>query len=125
MAPILYRHCAVCHHPGAVAPFSLMTYQDAKKRAGLIAALTRKRYMPPWLPDATSPRFQHERRLTAAQIAALARWAAAPSRAQPLGARHRHATGLHIEVTPVNPNDGDELSQALWGKMIRDIRGWR
>src|ERR1017187_2213951 len=26
VAPILYRHCAICHHPGEVAPFSLLTY---------------------------------------------------------------------------------------------------
>lgn len=73
VAPILYRHCAACHHPGGVAPFSLISYNDAAKRAGLIATVTARRYMPPWLPSA--PRFEHERKLTAAQIATLARWA--------------------------------------------------
>ena len=29
VAPILYKHCAVCHHAGQVAPFSLLTYADA------------------------------------------------------------------------------------------------
>jgi len=75
VAPILYRQCAACHHPGGVAPFSLLTYQDAARRAALIAAVTARRYMPPWLPDA--PRFRHERKLTASEIATLARWAAA------------------------------------------------
>lgn len=75
VAPILYRHCANCHRAGGVAPFALLTYHDAAKRAQLIAAVTAKRYMPPWLPSA--PRFQHERKLTAAQIATLAQWAAA------------------------------------------------
>lgn len=75
-APILYRHCASCHRPGGVAPFSLLTYQDAAKRAALIAAVTAKRYMPPWLPDA-STHFQEERRLSDTEIAALAQWAAA------------------------------------------------
>jgi len=37
--------------PGEVAPFSLLTYQDAAKRAGLIATVTKKRYMPPWKPE--------------------------------------------------------------------------
>lgn len=74
VAPILYRECASCHRPGGVAPFSLLTYQDAKKRAGLIATVTAKHYMPPWLP--TAPRFAHERKLTAAEIALLAHWAA-------------------------------------------------
>ncbi|SRR5579883_903082 len=75
VAPILYRHCAPCHHPGAVAPFSLIQYPDVAKRAHLIAAVTARRYMPPWLPAA--PHFQNERRLSEAEIAILQRWAAA------------------------------------------------
>jgi len=31
--------------------------------------------------------------------------------------------GLHIEVVPVRPDDADELSQALWGKMMRTLGG--
>ncbi len=73
VAPILYRQCASCHHPGGVAPFSLITYQDANKRARLIATVTASRYMPPWLP--AQPHFQGERRLTEQELATLARWA--------------------------------------------------
>ena len=40
IAPIVYEKCAVCHHPGAVAPFSLLSYEDVKKRAAQIAAAT-------------------------------------------------------------------------------------
>ena len=40
VAPILFRNCATCHRPGEVAPFSLLTYQDAARRAALIAAVT-------------------------------------------------------------------------------------
>jgi hypothetical protein len=72
VAPILYRECAACHRPGGVAPFSLLTYQDAAKRAKLIAAVTGSRYMPPWLP--AEPRFHDERKLTAGEIATIARW---------------------------------------------------
>jgi hypothetical protein len=75
VAPILYRECAACHRPAGVAPFSLLTYQEASKRAQSIAAVTARRYMPPWLPDA--PRFAHERRLSDAEIQLLGRWAAA------------------------------------------------
>jgi hypothetical protein len=75
VAPILYRECAACHRPGGVAPFSLLTYEDAAKRAKLIATVTAKRYMPPWLP--AEPRFKDERKLTAAEIATLAQWAGA------------------------------------------------
>jgi hypothetical protein len=73
VAGILYRNCAACHRPGGVAPFSLLSYSEAARRAKLIATVTAKRYMPPWLP--TEPRFQHERKLTAAEIGVLARWA--------------------------------------------------
>ena len=58
VAPVLYKSCATCHHAGGVAPFALMSYADTGKRAGLIATVTAKRYMPPWLPS--EPRFEHE-----------------------------------------------------------------
>jgi hypothetical protein len=74
VAAILYRHCAPCHRANGVAPFSLLTYQDTAKRAALIAAVTSKRAMPPWLP--VEPHFQDERRLSDAEIATLTRWAA-------------------------------------------------
>ena len=41
IAPLIYEKCAPCHHPGAAAPFSLLTYEDVKKRAAQIAAATR------------------------------------------------------------------------------------
>src|SRR5580698_10582788 len=72
VAPILYRNCASCHRSGGVAPFSLIGYEDAAKRAALIATVTSKRYMPRWLPS--EPHFQHERRLTDQEIATLVRW---------------------------------------------------
>jgi hypothetical protein len=77
IAPILYKHCATCHRPGEVAPFSLLTYQDAAKRARLIATVTRQRYMPPWKPEPGYGKFLHERRLTDEEIATLGEWAAA------------------------------------------------
>ena len=74
VAPILYKHCAVCHHPGQVAPFALLTYADASRRARLIADVTTSRYMPPWKPVAGH--FQNERRLTVAEIDTLRHWSA-------------------------------------------------
>ena len=76
VAPILYRHCTVCHHEGEVAPFPLVTYADAAQRAKLIAQVTASRHMPPWLPAPGYGHFQGERRLTFAEIAILRRWAA-------------------------------------------------
>jgi mono/diheme cytochrome c family protein len=75
IAPILYQQCATCHRPGEVAPFSLLTYQDASKRARLIATVTERRYMPPWKPEPGYGKFANERRLTEAQIALIRDWA--------------------------------------------------
>jgi hypothetical protein len=62
IAPILLEYCAPCHRPGQSGPFSLLTYEDARKRAVQIAAVTRRRYMPPWLPESGSVKFVGERR---------------------------------------------------------------
>jgi mono/diheme cytochrome c family protein len=75
IAPILYQNCAGCHRPGEVAPFSLLTYNDAAKRASLIATVTAKHYMPPWKAEPGYGHFEDERRLTDSQIATIAEWA--------------------------------------------------
>jgi len=74
IAPILLAYCAPCHRPGEPGPFSLLTYDDARKRASQIAAVTGKRYMPPWLPAAGFGDFAGERRLTDAQIETIEQW---------------------------------------------------
>lgn len=74
IAPILYRSCAPCHRPGESGPFSLLTYQDAKRHAQEIAAVTRSRYMPPWLPEPGYGDFADARRLSNAQIKVIAAW---------------------------------------------------
>src|SRR5678815_4369414 len=75
IAPILYQNCAICHRTGEVAPFPLMTYQDASKRAKLIATVTEKRYMPPWKAEHGYGDFANERRLSDEQIAMIRAWA--------------------------------------------------
>jgi mono/diheme cytochrome c family protein len=80
IAPILYQNCATCHRPGEVAPFSLLTYQDAAKRASLIATVTKKRYMPPWKPEPGYGNFDHVRALTDDQIAKIQEWATTGAR---------------------------------------------
>ena len=75
IAPLLLKHCASCHQPGQAAPFSLLNYEDARKRARLIAEVTQRRLMPPWMPDPLCNSFLGERSLTPAQINLLQRWA--------------------------------------------------
>jgi cytochrome c553 len=77
IAPLVYEHCASCHHPGGTGPFALLSYADIRKRAAQIAAVTHTRYMPPWLPEAGYGDFADENRLTDAQIKMIADWAAA------------------------------------------------
>jgi signal transduction histidine kinase/tetratricopeptide (TPR) repeat protein len=77
VAPILYKRCVICHRPAGQAPFSLMTFDDARQRATLIAQAALTRYMPPWKPDAPSGTFIGERRLADDEITLLARWAQA------------------------------------------------
>jgi Flp pilus assembly protein TadD/mono/diheme cytochrome c family protein len=74
VAPILLANCASCHRPGEAAPFALLTYADAVKRAGKIAEVTRERHMPPWLPDRGEFPIVGERRLSDRQIDLIARW---------------------------------------------------
>src|SRR5262245_20067269 len=64
IAPILLSHCAACHRQGAAAPFSLLTYDDARRHATQIAAATKSRYMPPWKPEAGFGDFADARRLS-------------------------------------------------------------
>ena len=44
IAPLLADRCGMCHHPGGSAPFSLLTYADARRRATQIAAVTKPRH---------------------------------------------------------------------------------
>ena len=60
--------------PGGAGPFSLLTYQDAKRWGTLMATVTTSRYMPPWLPEHGYGDFQDERRLSDEQIAMIAQW---------------------------------------------------
>ncbi len=77
VAPILRAQCAECHRPGAVAPFSLLTYDDAAKRAKFLAQVTASRLMPPWKIHPGTGDFRGERRLSPAELATLDAWAAA------------------------------------------------
>jgi hypothetical protein len=61
---------------GEAAPFPLLTYEDVKKRAPQIAAVTRSRYMPPWLPEHGFGDFADERRLSAEEIRTISDWVA-------------------------------------------------
>jgi mono/diheme cytochrome c family protein len=75
VAPILDANCVACHHPNGIAPFSLATYEDAKKRSKTIVQTTETRYMPPWHAEPGFGHFADERRLSDREIQVLAAWA--------------------------------------------------
>jgi tetratricopeptide (TPR) repeat protein len=75
VAGILYTNCVQCHQPGGSGPMSLVTYEDARRYARQIAFVTRKRIMPPWLPDPSAVAFADQLRLSDREITFLSRWA--------------------------------------------------
>jgi hypothetical protein len=74
VAPILNAKCAVCHRPGEVAPFSLLSFKDSEKRAKQIAAVVKSKFMPPWKADSHGE-FLNERKLTESEIETITQWA--------------------------------------------------
>ncbi len=76
VAPIVWTRCAPCHRPGAIGPFSLLTYDDLKRRTAQIALVTSRRIMPPWKPEAGKGEFQNERRLTEPELQSIQQWIA-------------------------------------------------
>src|SRR6266487_3437657 len=74
IAPIVFEHCAACHRPAQAAPFSLLTYDEVRRRAQLIAAMTKSRSMPPWKPEPGYGEFAGERRLSDRQIELIQQW---------------------------------------------------
>jgi tetratricopeptide (TPR) repeat protein len=75
VAPVIFRHCASCHRPGSVAPFSLLTYDEVRQRSQLITDVTERHFMPPWKPESAHGEFEGDRRLTDHQIEIFQRWA--------------------------------------------------
>jgi Flp pilus assembly protein TadD len=76
IAPLIADRCAMCHHDGGSAPFALETYADVKRRAALIATVTRNRSMPPWKADPSNGPFIGQHPLSDAEIAVIQEWAA-------------------------------------------------
>jgi peroxiredoxin len=75
VAPILFKNCVSCHRPGEVAPFSLLTYRDAAKRADFIRDVVESGRMPPWKPHPGAGVFLDATRLSVVEKEILGRWA--------------------------------------------------
>jgi hypothetical protein len=76
VAPIIYANCTTCHRPGQSAPFSLISYDDVKKRGAFVVKVTSRRVMPPWhaTPSDGFPEFRDDRRLPERDLSTLKDW---------------------------------------------------
>ena len=76
VAPILQRSCQNCHHAGAIAPMSLVTYEEARPWARSIKQKVTAREMPPWYIDRHIgiTKFKDDPSLTDAEIATIVKW---------------------------------------------------
>jgi hypothetical protein len=77
VAPILQRSCQNCHRPGAIAPMSLLTYQDARPWVRSIKAKVAQREMPPYYIDRNIgiQKFKDDPSLSDAEVATIVKWA--------------------------------------------------
>lgn len=74
IAPILYQNCSKCHNAQGIAPFPLITYDDAYNNMAAIKEATLQKTMPPWPPQPGYGEFAHPRILSDQQIQTIANW---------------------------------------------------
>ena len=74
VAPILFKNCVECHRPTAMAPMSLLTYEDARPWARAIKQKVASRQMPPWGADPTVAKYSNDVSLKQAEIDTIAAW---------------------------------------------------
>lgn len=74
--PILQRSCQICHRPNAIAPMSLMTFEEARPWARSIKRYVESREMPPWFVDRRIgiQKFKDDPSLTDEEIATVVGW---------------------------------------------------
>jgi hypothetical protein len=113
--PILQKSCQSCHSPGSIAPFSLVTYEDAQAVAGLMKVRTSDRTMPPWgafETDECKPThpWRKDLRLSDQEIATIAAWSAAGApegnkadAPPPIELKGQDLPGMTQEVHPQKP----------------------
>ncbi|MEP7270683.1 MAG: hypothetical protein ABI882_04230 [Acidobacteriota bacterium] len=71
---IFQKNCQTCHHVGDIAPFSLMTFADARPWSRSIREQVILHKMPPWKPTAGCGDFRETRGLTDDERAKIVAW---------------------------------------------------
>jgi len=75
VAPVLQKNCQGCHRPGEAAPFSLLTYEQARPWAKAMKEAVLLKKMPPWFADPHYGKFSNDRSLSQKEIDTLTAWA--------------------------------------------------
>ena len=74
VAPVLEKNCQGCHRPGEAAPFSLLTYEQARPWAKAMKEAVLLKKMPPWFADPHYGKFSNDRSLSQKEIDTLVAW---------------------------------------------------
>ena len=74
IAQLVYEKCGYCHHPGGIAPFSLLNYTDAYNLRSMIQYDVTNKIMPPWPPNDSYQNYAHKRSLSQSQINLIVDW---------------------------------------------------
>jgi len=100
--PIIITNCAVCHKPGGYGPFSLINYEQVKRKGTFISHVVATKYMPPWKADPDFRSFKNERILTETEINTIVSWVKA-------GMPEGQKTGETIEIPSLINNRQPDL----------------
>jgi hypothetical protein len=71
---LLFAHCTTCHRSGAVAPFSLEHFEEARRHAAQIRVMVSLGEMPPWRPNRGFGHFRGELVLTPRERDLIVSW---------------------------------------------------
>jgi len=74
VAPIIYKNCASCHHPGGLGPFSLLDYDSVMNNMDEMRQAVATGQMPPWHAEGPHDVFRNDRRLSDADKQTILRW---------------------------------------------------
>lgn len=74
VAPILYKHCAGCHHPNDLAPMAFLNYRETRPWAAAIREAVLSRQMPPWKADPRYGKWSNDWSLSDEDIAKIKAW---------------------------------------------------
>jgi peroxiredoxin len=74
IAPIFQARCAECHREGEIAPFPLLSYDDALGWEETILEVIAENRMPPWLANPQHGEFKNDARLSDEEKELIRTW---------------------------------------------------